>query len=73
MTIPRRQPRGEFKAQVALEATRGERTREERAAASGAHPVHIAQWKNLVVEELPTMFSSRRGPKPNEEEAWKVS
>ena len=65
MTMPRRQHSGEFKARVALEAIRGERTLQELAAASGVHPVQIAQWKKMALEELPKLFSSRRSTKQN--------
>ena len=34
-----------FKARVALEAVRGERTVSELAAAYGVHPTMIHQWK----------------------------
>jgi putative transposase len=69
MTTPRRQHRGEFTARVALEAIRGERTRQELAAADGVHPVQIAQWKNMALEELPKLCSSRRSPKQNAADA----
>jgi transposase len=39
MTMPRRQHRAEFKANVALDAIRGERTINELAAEYGVHPV----------------------------------
>lgn len=45
MTRPRRQHRADFKATVALEARRGERTLNELAAAYGVHPVQITPWK----------------------------
>lgn len=48
MMLPRRQPSGEFKARVALEAIRGERTLQELTAAYGVHPVQIAQWKKMA-------------------------
>jgi transposase-like protein len=64
MTTQRRQHSGAFKAKVALEAIRGERTIQELAAADGVHPVQIAPWKNMALEELPKIFSSRRGTKP---------
>jgi transposase-like protein len=69
MTMPRRQHRAEFKAKVALEAIRGERTMNELATEYGIHPVQITQWKKMVLEALPTLFSSRRGAQPKEEEA----
>ena len=72
MTTPRRQHSGEFKARVALEAIRGEKTLQELAAAYGVHPVQIAQWKKMALEEWPKLFSSRRGTKQKEEEALKA-
>jgi len=73
MTTTRRQHSGEFKGKVTLEAIRGERTLQELAAAYGVHPVQIAQWKKVALEELPTLFSSRRGTQPTEEEALKAA
>ena len=46
MTTPRRQHSGEFKARVALEAIRGEKTLQELAAAYGVHPVQIERTRN---------------------------
>jgi putative transposase len=73
MSMPRRQHRAEFKAKVALEAIRGERTLNELAADYGVHPVQIPQWKKMALEELPKMFSSRRGARPKEEEALRAA
>lgn len=72
MTTPRRQHSGEFKARVALEAIRGEKTLQELAAAYGVHPVQIAQWKKMALEALPKLFSSRRSTMQAEEEALKA-
>jgi putative transposase len=69
----RRQHRAEFKAKVALEALRGERTINELAAEYGVHPVQITQWKKVVLEEVPQLFSRRRGAKAKEEEALKAA
>ena len=73
MTMQRRQHSAEFKAKVALEAIRGERTIHELAAQYGVHPVHITHWKKVILEEVPTLFSSRRGGKPKEEEALQAA
>jgi putative transposase len=73
MTMSRRQYSSDFTAKVALEALRGERTINELAAECGVHPVQIAQWKKLALEELPKMFSSRRGTKQKDEEALKAA
>lgn len=48
MTMQRRQHSGEFKAQVVLEALRGERTLHEIAADYGVHPLPMTQWKQVA-------------------------
>jgi transposase-like protein len=73
MTMQRRQHSGEFKAKVALEAIRGERTINELAAEYGVHPVQITHWKKVALEELSKMFSSRRGAKQKDEDALKAA
>jgi putative transposase len=73
MTIQRRQHSGAFKAKVALEAIRGERTVNEIAADYGVHPVQITQWKRVALEALPDLFSSRRGAKHKDEETLKAA
>ena len=50
---------GTFKARVALEAIRGERTVSEIAAAYGVHPNQISKWKKQALDELPKIFSGR--------------
>jgi transposase-like protein len=49
-----------FKARVALEAIRGERTIAEIASETGVHPNQISKWKKQALEELPEIFSSRK-------------
>lgn len=49
-----------FKAKVALEAIRGERTLAEIASEYGVHPNQITKWKKKVVEDLPDVFSGRQ-------------
>ena len=39
-----------FKARVALEAVKGERTVSELAAEYGVHPTMIHQWKKALLE-----------------------
>jgi transposase-like protein len=48
-----------FKARVALEAIRGERTVAESAAAYGVHPNRISKWKKQALDELPRIFSGK--------------
>lgn len=47
-----------FKAKVALEAVKGEKTLAELAAEHGVHPNQIGQWRKKLLEELPTLFLS---------------
>ena len=55
----RRRFDGSFKARVALEAIRGERTVTEIAAVYGVHPNQISKWKKQALDELPKIFSGR--------------
>ena len=45
----RRQHNPEFKARVALEAVKGERTVAELASRYGVYPMMINQWKNALI------------------------
>lgn len=48
-----------FKARVALEAVKGERTVAQLASQYGVHPNQIGQWKKRLLKELPEIFSGR--------------
>ncbi len=48
-----------FKAHVAFEAIRGERTMAEIAALYGVHPNQMSKWKKQALDELPKVFSGR--------------
>ena len=56
---PRRRFTAEFKAKVALEAIRGERTISELATKHQLHPNQITQWKRQAVENLAKAFDDR--------------
>ena len=55
----RRALRPAFKAKVALEALKGERTIDELASEFKVHPNQIGQWKKQPQEHLPELFSTR--------------
>jgi putative transposase len=59
----------EIKAEVALEAIKGQKTANEIAVEYGVHPSPIAQWKKQALEELPEIFSNRQSKKEKEGEA----
>jgi transposase-like protein len=56
MRRPRRNHSAKFKAQVALEAIRGEKTIAEIAAHHEVHPTQVTSWKNQVLENLAGVF-----------------
>lgn len=65
----RRHHSAEFKAKVALEALKGERTLNEIAAQYEVHPVQVQQWKRLALEGLGSIFSSKREKAASDQEA----
>ena len=56
----RRQFNAGFKARVALEAIKGQRTVQEIASTYGVHPNQVGQWKRQALDQLPEIFSSGR-------------
>lgn len=55
---PRRRHSSEFKARVALEALKGQKTLNELASEFGVHPVQIAQWKRQLQDASAGIFES---------------
>jgi transposase-like protein len=51
---------GAFKAKVALEAAKGEKTIAQLSSEFGIHGNQIRQWRKQLLEELPRIFSDRR-------------
>jgi transposase len=59
MTGKRKRYGAEFKAKVALEALRGERTVAELGVKHGIHPTMIAAWKKQATEGMAGVFSGK--------------
>ena len=55
----RRRFTAEFKAKVALEAIRGERTISDLAKKHQLHPNQITQWKRQAIENLAKAFDDK--------------
>jgi len=49
-----------FKAKVALEAVKGEKTIAQLSSEYGVHGNQIRQWRKQLLKELPGIFSDRR-------------
>ncbi|MDE2221072.1 MAG: transposase [Gammaproteobacteria bacterium] len=56
MKKPRRNHSAVFKARIALEAIRGEKTAAELAAHHQVHPTQIAAWKTQLLENAASIF-----------------
>ena len=56
MRRPRRNHSAKFKAQIALEAIRGEKTIAQIATHHEVHPNQVSSWKNQVLENLSGVF-----------------
>lgn len=54
----RRRFTSEFKARVALEALRGDKTVQEIAARHQVHPNQVGTWKRQAVDGLTAVFSN---------------
>jgi transposase-like protein len=51
----------EFKARVALEALRGEKTVAQLASEYGVHATQINAWRKQALEGLPELFGRSHG------------
>jgi transposase len=55
-----------FKARVALEALKEEKTMAQLSSEFGVHVNQIRQWRQKLLDELPSLFSDRRKKKDKE-------
>jgi transposase-like protein len=54
----RRRFTGDFKAHIALEALRGDKTIQEIAAKHKVHPNQVSAWKRQAIDGLGQVFSN---------------
>jgi transposase len=59
---------GAFKAKVALEAVKGEKTLAQLSSEFGVHANQIGQWRKQLIRELPSLFSDRRRKRDRDQE-----
>lgn len=65
----RRKFSDQFKAKIALEALRGDRTIQEISAKHRLHPTQVSTWKKQAVDGLSGVFSGGVSPQgPSESE-----
>ena len=65
MTTTRKHYSPQFKARVATEAIRGEKTLSQLGSHFKVHPMQIAKWRKAAIEQLPELFvDGRRKAKP---------
>ena len=60
MTTTRKQCSPAFKARVAIEAIRGEKTLSQLGSQFKVHPIQIAKWRKSALEQLPELFVDGR-------------
>jgi putative transposase len=58
--MKRQQYEAAFKAKVALEAVKGEKTVAQIASEFGVHPNQVRKWKDQLLSILPEVFLDRR-------------
>lgn len=66
MTTTRKQHSAQFKARVAIEAIRGEKTLSQLGSQFKVHPMQIAKWRKAALEQLPELFVDGRTRKAND-------
>jgi len=60
MPVIRKRFSADFKARVALDAVRGEKTLSEIASIHKVHPNQVTQWKKQLESDASTLFCDKR-------------
>jgi len=67
MTTTRKTYSPKFKARVAVEALRGEKTLSQLGSHYKVHPIQIAKWRKLALDQMPEIFVDGRRKTSNGE------
>ena len=70
--MKRKQHSAQFKARVALEALKGQKTVNQLAGEYGIHPTQISHWKRQLQDGVQEVFSSKRQNQEKEEAELKA-
>jgi putative transposase len=70
MPVSRTRYPSDFKARIALEAIKGNKTVNQLASEYGVHATQISQWKKQLLAELPTIFSARKAQDQQQQEEF---
>ena len=62
----------DFKARVALEAIKGEKTLSELGSFYEVHPNQIRNWKKKLLSEMSEIFSNKRRKKKKDDTKYKA-
>jgi len=57
-----------FRAKVALESVKGEKTLAELSSEFSVHPNQIRNWRKQLLEMLPDLFTDRRKKRDKDQE-----
>ena len=60
MTTTRKQHSPKFKARVAVEAIRGEKTVSQLGSQFKVHPIQVGKWRRLALDRMPELFVDGR-------------
>ena len=52
--------KADFKAKVALEALKGDKSTAELAQIYGVHPTQVTQWKKQLLDQASSVFEGRQ-------------
>jgi transposase-like protein len=56
----RKQHSPQFKARVVIEAIRGEKTLSQLGSQFKVHPIQVAKWRKVALEQMPELFVDGR-------------